>query len=86
MHTIGVDRGWLYLSEQRYRDILKRAFGADSWRLSPLSELHSTPSGKTLYRTYALYVDDRFISEAMGDHSHNEEKVEYAALVSVLYF
>ncbi|KAJ1564923.1 hypothetical protein HK405_013619 [Cladochytrium tenue] len=61
------DRGWLYLAEERYLDILDRAFGSGNWDLRPLSAPRRTPSGRTAFRSYALYADGRFVSEAVGD-------------------
>ncbi|KAI9339162.1 mitochondrial genome maintenance MGM101-domain-containing protein [Zopfochytrium polystomum] len=60
------DRGWLYLSEAKYLEILADAFG-ESWRLEPVTPPLQSPSGRVHYRSYALYVDGRFVSEAIGD-------------------
>ncbi|KAI8852651.1 mitochondrial genome maintenance MGM101-domain-containing protein [Chytridium lagenaria] len=61
-------KGWVYLAESKYIDLLDKAFGRAGWSLEPRGDLKVTsPSGKTAFRTYILRVHGRFVSEAIGD-------------------
>ncbi|KAJ3045764.1 hypothetical protein HDV00_007890 [Rhizophlyctis rosea] len=87
---IDPELGYIYLKEPIYKSRLTRAFGEDNWHLIPTSNFHtSTPDGTTLYRSYALFINGHFISEAIGDQNLNKvppgkdpkELCEYIALV-----
>ncbi|KAJ3291587.1 hypothetical protein HK104_005957 [Borealophlyctis nickersoniae] len=82
-------KGWLYMKEQAYRDRLNRAFGEEGWELLPITEFWATDTRQVAFRTYALLVNGRFISEAIGDCSiaksepqeYAERRCEYVALL-----
>ncbi|KAI8823710.1 mitochondrial genome maintenance MGM101, partial [Fimicolochytrium jonesii] len=67
--TIVTDRGYLYMSEPAYRTLFNLAFGPTSWSLLPTTPFHTSRSGRTLFRSYILTINNRFISEAVGDWS-----------------
>ncbi|KAI9095235.1 mitochondrial genome maintenance MGM101, partial [Phlyctochytrium arcticum] len=88
---IDPDRGFIYVRENVYEEILDTAFGSDGWTLHPLTPFH-TLNDKIVYRTYALFVHSRFVSEAIGDWSLKtcqgdrevaEAKCRHTALVRV---
>ncbi|KAJ3213159.1 hypothetical protein HDU67_003212 [Dinochytrium kinnereticum] len=88
-------RGWLYMKKSRYIELLDKAFGKDGWTMQPRGPLRFTsPTGKTAFRTYVLYVQGRFVSEAIGDREVEknyagkevnvdevEERCQYAGMV-----
>ncbi|KAJ3178911.1 hypothetical protein HDU87_003178 [Geranomyces variabilis] len=91
-------KGYLYLSEPAYHALLNSAFGPkgdddNAWDIIPLTPFHTTSTGKTIYRAYALVIHKQFVSEAIGDalivddgdgHDAVEEakrRCEYVALV-----
>ncbi|TPX55320.1 hypothetical protein PhCBS80983_g05412 [Powellomyces hirtus] len=88
---IDKDRGYVYLKEQMYRDMLNEAFGADGWKLMPTTPFVTTKGDRTVYRGYMLQIDGRFVSETIGDwsvasaggRSEAELKCDHAALVRV---
>ncbi|TPX69480.1 hypothetical protein SpCBS45565_g02438 [Spizellomyces sp. 'palustris'] len=88
---IDPDRGYVYLKEATYREMLDDAFGQDGWKLVPVTPFQETSSGNVVYRAYTLIVNDRFVSEAIGDWSvatagsrtAAEAKCDHAALVRV---
>ncbi|KAJ3009720.1 hypothetical protein HKX48_007774 [Thoreauomyces humboldtii] len=86
---IDQDRGYIYLKESVYQQLLDEAFGPEGWNLVPLTPFQRTPGGRTLYRAYVLQVEGRFVSEALGDWSiasaggedAAKSKCDHAALV-----
>jgi len=57
--------GEIYASQVRYRRILCDAFGPGGWSLLPLTGYFRTSN--SLCREYALYVNGKYISQAMGE-------------------
>ncbi len=57
--------GEVYLTQVRYRNRLNAAFGCGAWALRPVSDIKT--DGNTMMRAYALYIEGRFISEAIGE-------------------
>ncbi|RKO85326.1 mitochondrial genome maintenance MGM101, partial [Blyttiomyces helicus] len=88
--TIHPKFGWLYMREKAYERILNQAFG-NKWELRPTSPWYKTPSDAVLFRFFALFVNNKFISEACGEQElamttgrvNAERRVRYAALVRV---
>ncbi|KAJ3159997.1 hypothetical protein HDU86_001262 [Geranomyces michiganensis] len=87
---IDKDRGYLYLCESSYHELLTAAFGASSWELKPITPFITTSSGQIIYRAYCLLVNGKFVSETIGDWSiaacggnveQAKRKCDHAALV-----
>ena len=71
--------GEVYASQIRYRDILCRAFGPGGWAMMPRGPL--IIKDNILYREYALYIEKRFIAEAVGEQEYipNNPRMSYAS-------
>eukprot|EP00842_Homolaphlyctis_polyrhiza_P005005 jgi/Hompol1/5505/HPOL_001950-RA len=67
--TIDAAKGWLYLKPSAYKGLLNDAFGETGWRIVPVGPARQTPTGKVVYRPFALLVNDHFVSEAIGEAS-----------------
>lgn len=70
--------GEIYLSQIGYRRRLNKAFGPGAWALVPRSAIKLM--GDLMAREYALFVEGRFISEAIGEQEYypNNPRMSYA--------
>jgi hypothetical protein len=57
--------GLIYLPEIKYRRVLNEAFGPGGWGLRPMSK--PTVQGDIIMREFAMYVNGRFASCAVGE-------------------
>ena len=62
--------GAIYLPQIGYRNTLNAAFGPGAWAFIPQMSL--VIKGQHMMREYALYVEGRFISEALGAQEYRE--------------
>ncbi|MEP7218139.1 MAG: hypothetical protein ABI876_04440, partial [Bacteroidota bacterium] len=69
--------GLVYLPEIRYRRILNRVFGPGAWAVMPRS---IDIGDNMLYYRGALFVNGRFVSEAIGEQQYapNNDRMSYA--------
>lgn len=69
--------GLIYLPEIRYRRVLNRTFGPGAWALLPRS---IDIEGEMLYYRGALFVQGRFVSEAIGEQQYfvGSDRMSYA--------
>ena len=70
--------GIIYLPEVHYRRILMKAFGPGGWTLRPL-----TPpmwEKDFVSREYALICEDKFVSQALGEHQVFDRSMAGGAL------
>jgi hypothetical protein len=60
--------GNIYLSHMKARAILNQAFGFGGWAVVPVGDYRVEDNGKavTLYRSYRLYVNGRFVGETVA--------------------
>lgn len=58
--------GLIYLPEIKYRRILSRAFGPGAWAIRPI-EIRVDEAANMLFYTGALFVQGRFVAEAIGE-------------------
>lgn len=70
--------GIIYLPEIKYRRRLNTAFRPGGWAVMPRGPF--TMQGNTMTREYALYVDGRFVSQAVGEQEYipNNGNMTYA--------
>lgn len=64
--------GNIYLSHMKARAILNQAFGFGGWAVVPVGDYRVEDSGKavTLYRSYRLYVNGRFVGETVASGTY----------------
>ena len=69
--------GELYVSQVRYRRILNDTFGPGAWALVPRSKFFQEE--RTICREYALFVNGKFVAEAIGEQDyHQNSRMSYA--------
>ncbi len=62
--------GQVYLPEMKYRVLLNKAFGLGRWGMRPLDAPKFVEN--LILQTWALYVNGRFVSVAIGEMAKNE--------------
>lgn len=70
--------GIVYLPEIKYRRRLNLAFGPGGWAVMPRGPF--TMQDNTMTREYAMYVDGRYVSQAVGEQDYipNNPNMTYA--------
>lgn len=72
--------GEVYVSQVHYRRRLNEVFGPGAWAMVPRGGFVAEENGKKriVYREYALVVNGRFISEAVGEQEYFATSSTYA--------
>jgi hypothetical protein len=80
--SIKPDDGLIYMDHMGYREVLNEAFGPGKWALVPAGDFKVEDDGKvvTLYRSYRMYINGRFLREAVGAGAYFKanKKMNYA--------